>query len=225
MKKFNKLFSLLVCLLLAVSVFAVPASAADSSVTYDGNSKNFIFAPGSEYSPTDLFDNFKDVMPGDTLTQKIKIKNDISKNVKVKIYLKADGAEEGSEEFLSKMNLTVTEPTGTELFKASADKTDGLTDWNCLGLFYSGAETELTVKLEVPKELGNEIANSQGKLDWEFKVEEFPVESSDPKPATGDTEYNTVITVAAISVAALCLLVLILLVLKKRRKDEEQETA
>ena len=80
MKKIITLLTVLVLVLSSV----LPVYAADGKVSYDGKAKEFIFAPGSDYSPTDLFSNFKDVMPGDTLTQKIK----------VKIYIRSLGAHE-----------------------------------------------------------------------------------------------------------------------------------
>jgi len=70
MKKITKIITIL---LLAVS-FSVPVYAAEGTVTYDGDAKEFIFKPGSDYSPTDLFSEFKGVMPGDTLSQKITVK-------------------------------------------------------------------------------------------------------------------------------------------------------
>ena len=97
-----------------------PAALADSSVTYKGQADKFVFAPGSEYSLTDLFENFKGVMPGDSLTQQIDVRNSADKNVKVKIYMRALGAQSGSEEFLSQMTLTVKENGGNELFSAPA---------------------------------------------------------------------------------------------------------
>lgn len=211
MKK--RLFTLLMVLALCLSL--APTAFADSSVTYKGQAEKFVFAPGSDYSPTDLFENFKGVMPGDTLSQKIDVINTADKKVDVKIYIRALGAQEGSEEFLSQMTLNVKASDGAELFDAPADETAQLSDWVCLGTFKSGANTTLDVSLNVPITMGDDFQQAIGYLDWEFMVEEFPVD--DTKPVTGDeTPIALYVTVCAVSVAAIVLLLL------TRRKKEEQ---
>ena len=103
MKRIGLLLFMLAWLLcLPVTAFAA------GEVTFDASAKEFVFAPGGKDSPTDLFENFKDVMPGDSITQKILIKNDVEKEVKIKLYLRSTGAQEGSEAFLSQMKLTVS---------------------------------------------------------------------------------------------------------------------
>jgi len=179
---------LCVCMLLLNCV--MPVSAADGNVTYSGDAGNFIFVPGREHSPTDLFPNFKDVMPGDSITQPITVKNDASNKVKVKIYMRSLGAHADSVEFLTKLRLRV-EKSGENamgyMFDAAASETAQLTDWVCLGTLYSGGEVNLNVILDVPVELDNAYQEQIGYLDWEFMIEEFEIEPTDPEPPkTGD---------------------------------------
>ena len=102
----KKILSLLTAFLILFSA-TVSVSADNASVTYSGDAGEFIFKPGSDESLTDLFSNFKDVMPGDSIKQNITVKNDASNKVKVKIYIRSLGAQNESKEFLSKLNLRV----------------------------------------------------------------------------------------------------------------------
>jgi len=219
MKKIRTFFVACVLALL----FVLPVSAAGGRVTYTDNAGNFVFAPGSSYSLTDLFLNFKDVMPGDVLTQKITVKNNADNKVKVKIYLRSLGADEGSAEFLSQLGLKVAKSEDNEMaymFDAAASETAGLTDWVCLGTLYSGGEVNLDVTLSVPVELSNDYQNEIGYLDWEFMVEEFPVEEDDPDaPPTGDGSRAELWLAAA--AGSLAIMFALFLWRKKNKKKEE----
>ncbi len=184
----KKIFVLLLIMAL-LSSSVLPAYAA-GTVTYDGDAKKFIYSSKSESSPTDIFSDLKNVMPGDKLTQKITVRNDAELDVKVNIYVRALGPHAGSEEFLSQMHMTVAKSSDNEMaymFDAAADQTDGMTDWVLLGMLYSGGEVNLDVTLEVPITMGDEFQDAVGYLDWQFKVEAFPTEPDDPEPPqTGD---------------------------------------
>lgn len=188
----KKILTFLVVFALVLSS-ALPVYAADGKVTYSGNAGSFVFEPGSDHSLTDLFPNFKDVMPGDTLTQKITVKNDADKKVKVKIYLRSLGAQEDSKAFLSQLGLTVQKSADNEMaymFDGAASEKAQLYEWVCLGTLYSGGQVNLDVTLTVPTALSNEYQNQIGLLDWEFMVEELPVEPGDPEPPLTGDDFN-----------------------------------
>ncbi len=222
MKKILTVF--VICVIVLSSV--LPVYAVDGKVTYSGNAGNFVFEPGSEHSLTDLFSNFKDVMPGDTLTQKITVKNNADNQVKVKIYIRSLGASEDSVEFLSQLGLTVQKSDDNKMaymFDATAGDTAPLTDWVCLGMLYSGGEVNLDVTLNVPVELPNEFQNKIGYLDWEFKIEEFPVALDDPQsPQTGDNTHLGLWL--ALMICSLCIFIILLVWRKKDKENKENVT-
>lgn len=197
---------------------ATPAQAA-GTVTYNGKAKEFIFAPGSKYSPTDLFSEFKNVYPGDELTQTITVKNDPAGKIKVKIYMRSLGAEKGSEDFLSKLHLTVAKSKSNKMgymFDAAANETAGLTDWVLLGTLYSGGTVDLDLTLDVPPELDNKYQNAIGYLDWQFMIVEYPAEPGDPTaPKTGDTAQ--IYLAACVLVTSAAALVILLVAGKKKK--------
>lgn len=212
----KRVFTLLAAVLVLASM-SVTAFAA-GTVTYDGDAKKFIFEPGSEYSPTDLFTEYKDVMPGDSVRQDITVKNDSSNGVKVKIYVRSYGAHEDSVDFLSKLHLTVAKSENNEMaymFDAAADQTGGMTDWVYLGTLYSGGEVNLILNLDIPIELGNEYQDAIGYIDWEFKVEELPIDPDDPEPPQTGDNSNLFFYEMLASVSAIALVILI----PKRKKN------
>ena len=186
MKKTLKTISALALAL--VLLLGMGATAfAESKVTYEGGAEKFVFLPGSEYTETDLFENFKGVMPGDVITQEITVQNNYTKAEKVKIYLRAVVHDEqgnplseevartedlvSMQDFLSQLTMTVKQGDKV-LFSASPDELDGLKENVLLGAFPGNSYTKLVVELSVPIELGNEYANRVGEVDWVFTAEE-----------------------------------------------------
>jgi len=217
----KKILTLLLTFVLLLSS-TVTVFAADGKVTYSGNAGSFVFEPGSDHSLTDLFPNFKGVMPGDSLTQQITVKNEADNKVKVKIYVRSLGAHEDSNAFLSQLGLKVKTSSENEMpymFDAAASETAQLTDWGCLGTLYSGGEVNLDVTLNVPVSMGNEFQDQIGYLDWEFKIEEYPVEDTDPKPPQTGDNSNLGLWFALM----ICSLFMLIILLVWRKKDRETE--
>jgi len=240
MKKYGKrIFSLI---LTAVMMFGMAISGyAAGVVTIKANGEEYEFTPGitAGYSGTDLFGSeFKNLMPGDKIdSYTVRIHNEGRSGYTTKVYIRAlgpndkivDGSDLGDKKvnqaMLGYLNLTVKKAKGdTELFNATADKTDKMTDWVLLGSLKKGGEVDLTLSLYVDPIMGSdpELTAEENKdmqraasaIDWEFKIEEIK------NPGSSDTGDNTGIMLygAMFGVAALALFAIV--VLKKRTKEE-----
>lgn len=160
------------------------------------------FEPGSIYTDSDLFDNFKGVMPGDVRTEEITVKNNCDNCDYIKVYLRADTntAENiqsiknptddtvvSMADFLSQLSMKVWNGD-TLIFDASPDEVAGLASNVYLGEIRKGGTIDLRVELSVPITLSNEYANRVGEVDWIFVVEGF----DDPTPSPDDDTMLTV---------------------------------
>lgn len=186
----NKKIKALSCIFLTVFLivsFSSTAAAENGSIEFKGFDSGFDFEPGSEYTKTDLFNNFKNVMPGDVLTEKITFKSSAKDCDYINLYMRAQshsekenplspnvsetgGAATTMIEFLSQLYMKVW--NGKELiYSAPPDELNGLKTNQLLGTFRSGDTAVITVELTVPKELGNKYANRIGEVDWIFHAE------------------------------------------------------
>lgn len=208
---FKAVLSLLLMLAVLMSL-PMAAYAAESTVTFE-NSKLVAFAPGSVYTSTDLFENFKGVMPGDVRSEIVTVQNECSGYDYIKVYMRAILHDESGNpisdkvlaelsaderrapeteleymyDFLSRLSMTVYNGSSV-IYSASPDELDGLVSNVYLGTIRKGQTITLNVQLSVPLELSNEYSDRIGEVDWVFVVEAFddaPSPTSAPTPTSG----------------------------------------
>ncbi|MGN0470602.1 MAG: hypothetical protein ACI4GV_06780 [Acutalibacteraceae bacterium] len=209
--KYRKLSVITAILTLSVvlaAVFSATVYAADECrVIYEGQAERFVFIPES----TDLFRNFKNVCPGDSINQSIEINNNSDKTVSV--YLRAETVDKEYCDFLDKMNLCVSTADGRIISDSKASEQGGLKNNVLIGTFSSGESTSLDLQLNADRFMDNSCQNRTGEVRWIFSVTEAEDSSGTDtsKPTntdiipTGDSRNNitaAVILMLAVSFAA-----------------------
>lgn len=181
----RRISTLLMALALVLSL-SVPAFA--SSVTFEGKSQGFALDGHNQLTTTDLFGNFKNLMPGDSVSETITIRNVARDCDYIKLYIRAVPHSDGSnapvsdrvndlelnvasmENFLSQLYMEVYQGSN-RIYHGSPDELDGFRDNVYLGRYKKNQGTTLTVTLNVPADLDNEYAFRAGEVDWVFTVE------------------------------------------------------
>ena len=234
--KLTKRIFLLLSLVLVMAL-APTALAAGQVATVDitGKTDTFVFGPGSGMSDTDLFPNFKNVMPGDTVQQRIAITHDGYGLNSLNVYMRAvphnssnlpgnkvlehEGTVAEMNEFLSQLNLKIwkgTDTSKTPIYDGSPNGTGGMGGFIHLGEFRKGRTGHITAQLTVPIEMGNEFADRAGEVDWEFRVDEIESPKGD-SPKTGDeSNIGVFATVSVVTLVVLIAIGVVYLIRKKK---------
>lgn len=179
----RRISTLLMALALVLSL-SVPAFA--SSVTFEGKSKGFALDGHNQLTATDLFGNFKNLMPGDSVSETITIQNVARDCDYIKLYIRAVPHGSGNglsgevaeiedsvasmQDFLSQLYMEVYQGS-SRIYSGSPDELDGFRDNVYLGQYKKNQGTTLTVTLNVPVDLDNEYSFRAGEVDWVFTVE------------------------------------------------------
>ncbi len=212
-------------------------SGENGQVVFTENAHEFVSLPSD-----DLFLNFKNVMPGDTVTQQIQIKNDNKDTVDIYLYALQMGesgytsAEQKkiADELMRLMTieLTAENEDGTTSVIYSGPIYGESADYNMhevqnairLGTFAKGDSLNINAKLCIPAELDNRYANAVAKIKWVFTAtgKDEPIKPPPviEPPQTGENMRLKYILVAVVAAAFLVMIVLSLFS-KTKKKDEE----
>ena len=218
-------------LLALVLVLGLSVSAFAAEVVFDGRSQGFSVGSDNQFAANDLFGNFKGVMPGDTLSETITIKNLARDCDYIKLYIRAVPYGSGNglsgkvaeiedsvtsmQDFLSQLSMEVTKD-GSTIYSGSPDELDGFRDNVYLGQFRKNQGTTLTVSLNVPIELDNEYALRAGEVDWVFKVECY--DESGKLIQTGQMNWPIPVLM---TLGVLVMAAGVILMTKKRKRNGE----
>lgn len=190
---------------LSVAAMAQPALAAEpSTISYDSSARQLTVTDAYDNADTpNLFMQFADIMPGDTLTQEIDVTlSDISASTRLYIRALTDESQlsEDAQKALSQMRLKVefTDVTGAPATVAPATEEPQnvfASDEPVLVATVS-ADASFTMKLmlEVPTSIGNEMNDLEDvSIPWVIKVEdEAHSGGGDPGGDSSDVELVSI---------------------------------
>ena len=133
-----------------------------------------------ELSRTDLFHNFKNLLPGYARTQNISIKNRYKEPVEIHLVSMDVDKNSGIDNSLVKdllfkyVKVKVEDRNGQTIYQG-AIKGKGECDIT-LGTYVSGQSRDLKVSLQVSPEMSKEYSNLMGQVKWAFAAVETEVE-------------------------------------------------
>jgi len=209
-------------------------------VTFTGAGDGFAFTPKN----TDLFMNFKQLLPGETRSQTIEVKNTYPGEVE--IFLRAEDISQGvsNPETLALINkllreyavIIVTAEDGKVIYKGPVWGEPFGTGTNpetmrhdiSLGMFKAGESKKLHIQLQLDPNMGNAYQNLSGLIKWVWSAswtEEAvpPAEPlikyiSAPLPKTGDDSISIWVWAALMAVSAVAFVVLVSLLRREQKR-------
>ena len=173
-------------------------SAAQESVptvTYtDGADAHFSFSNTGSGSDTDLFPEFKGCMPGDSLTQTIRVQAAGSNDpLGAQIYLRAEAdGDPAYDDVLRHIRITVANAAApaVPLAGSAANRLGETAGAVLLGTVRPGEPLELAVTITVDPAMGNAFQEAAAHVTWVFSTESGDDPGTDPTPPLLETEEH-----------------------------------
>ena len=182
---FILIFSILMIVLSGVKLNQ--SYSTEPTIYYDGQKKEISFI---NIKDTDIFRDFKELMTGDRKEQEILFKADnIKKNTKIFLSL-ANNVDKEILKFI-------------KIYENDKEITINNEYVNIANLYNDGI-IKLKIVVEIPKEIGNEIEEQKGNIEWNILIQEENDELINV-PNTYD-ENNIILYFAIIGI---CLIVMI----------------
>jgi len=174
-----------------------------AEVEFRNPTEGFIFSPADEgkyiIPVEDLFYNFKNLLPGETVSQSIKVTNSYKPT---EIFLRAQDITQSLSpdkvELVNKLlreyvEIVVTDNTGKVLYSgpvwgspySDAATPNSMKNNISLGLFGINETKHLNVQLKVDPRMGDEYQELLGLVEWVWSAEGADAPVNPPK--TGDT--------------------------------------
>lgn len=206
-----------------------PGKSAVAQVVFLNPEDGFDF----NESEGDLFVNFKNLVPGESQSQVINIKNSYVQ--KTEIFLRADYIDQSqatpeNTELIEKLlkqyaSITITTDDGTVLYRGpvwgnldvDSHGTDSAKYYISLGSFGKDASRDLTVYLSLDPEMDNTYQSLLGLIKWTFAAEGRETAYSDVLSATKTGEK----TQFALSISMLLISGTLIGIIAIRREKKE----
>lgn len=200
-------YKVLIILFLGIIIYSGikirPSFSSNAVLYYNGNTKEFTYF---NLDKKDVFDDFKDMMPGDTRSQTLTVR---AGNIKpgTKLYLKLNSNI--NEEVLKYINISVYE---NDKLLPSIDDT--------IEIYNFTKDDVLTMKVvvEVPEEVSNDAAELVAHLKWSFMIEEDG--NTIEVPRTYDS-FNMIKYISMILVSLVMIVILIFKIKENTLNKEE----
>ena len=200
-------YKVLIILFLGIIIYSGikirPSFSSNAVLYYNGNTKEFTYF---NLDKKDVFDDFKDMMPGDTRSQTLTVR---AGNIKpgTKLYLKLHS--DINEEVLKYINISVYE--NDKLLSSNEDM---------IKLYNFTKDDVFTMKVvvEVPTSVGNEVEELIAHLKWSFMIEEDGNTEEVPRTYDG---FNMIKYISMILVSLVMIIILIFKIKDNTLNKEE----
>jgi len=200
-------YKALIILFLGIIIYSCikisPSFSSDAVLYYNGNTKEFTYF---NLDKKDVFDDFKDMIPGDVRSQTLTVRaGDIKPGTSLYLKLHSDI----NKEVLKYINISVYEND-----KLLSSNEDMIKVYN----FTKDDVFTMKVVVEVPTSVGNEVEDLVAHLKWSFMIEEDGNIEEVPRTYDG---FNMLLYIGMIIVSLVMIIISIIKIKDNTLKDEE----